>query len=166
MTERAYPHARYDEIRDGYGNYPFEAGQEYTPSQVNEARFCAHLRTQGEEGTDTAFGCIYPLRYDGDRLCKSHFDAWVVKKEAANKIRAEKEAEREQRRQEWFERECEKEYNHIWKTGSVTFSEHVKTDEEKEAVVWKMAQMMVRSRDKYAPRQQEQPQEEQKEGQQ
>lgn len=135
-----FEHARHDDILNGDGELVFEKDFFYTPAEVNQLCFCAF---RNENNGVTKFRCAMALRNDGDHLCQTHHRLWVAQ-------RKQQEQQRLDRREKWFKDQCEKEYNNIIQNGHTTFSAEVTTKEEKEAIMWKMAQAMVRSRDRYA----------------
>lgn len=136
-----YRHTRYDDIFNGKGQQVFERNVYYTKDEVLCKRLCSFVK---EEQGSNVFCCTSPLHSDGDRLCQTHYRAWIQKKK-------EQEARRQERRQEWFDRECQKEYDRMLENpSSVSFSKEITTDEQRENVMWHMAEAIVNGRDKYA----------------
>ena len=156
MTEFLEPaqfiHTRYDDVRDGNGQPVFERNVFYTSAQVNEKRFCA-FRQKRNADSESVFCCASALPFQGDRLCKEHFKEWI---NAKNK----KQEEREQRHQNWFDRECQKSYEQLEKMqknahvysedGDFVGALEYNNADEKEAVMWQLAEALVQLRDNYA----------------
>lgn len=151
--EKRFIHTRYDEILNGHGETVFEQNVPYTAKEVNDKRFCA-FRQKQSDGKEV-FCCAAPLSYKGDRLCVDCFSAW---KENKNK----EEEQRQVRHQEWFDRECQREFDYLQKKNFQKNAQIFDVDNEmlgvleyknateKEEKLWQFAEMIVSKRDKFA----------------